>query len=94
MSAKSARVSTLILGLYVHIQLEHAISLEDELMNECLYPRNCMLLFLPGFRSGLSFPYAAVMSDFMGHMLVVAYCTQGKVQDEPSSRCISFLYLQ
>lgn len=40
MSAKSARVSTLILGLYVHIQLEHAISLEDELMNECLYPRN------------------------------------------------------
>lgn len=44
MSAKSALVSTLILGLYVHIcvhiRLEHAISLEDELMNECLYPRN------------------------------------------------------
>lgn len=44
MSARSALVSTLILGLYlhiyVHIQLEHAIYLEAELMNEYLYPQN------------------------------------------------------
>lgn len=44
MSAKSALVSTLILGLYVHIyvhiQLEQAIFLEAELMNECFYLQN------------------------------------------------------